>query len=74
MRANLIAGSNFSVDGTDCQIQEPLLFNAKWYSHKFKGPGLRYEVGVCISTGHTFLFGLMAPSLAVHIRISGFFV
>jgi hypothetical protein len=22
-----------------------------WYSHKFKGPGLRYEVGVCIQTG-----------------------
>jgi len=52
MRANLIDGSNVSVDGTDCQIQEPSPFNAKWYSHKFKGPGLRYEVGVCISTGH----------------------
>jgi hypothetical protein len=22
-----------------------------WYSHKFHGPGLRYELGVCIQTG-----------------------
>ena len=31
-------------------MQEPIPFNAKWYSHKFKGPGLRYEVAVCIIT------------------------
>lgn len=23
-----------------------------WYSHKFKGPGLRYEIGLNIKTGH----------------------
>lgn len=23
----------------------------KWFSHKFKGPGIRYEVGLCIKTG-----------------------
>ena len=39
------------VDGTDFHIQEPALFNPKWYSHKFRGPGLRYEIGVCIKTG-----------------------
>ena len=22
-----------------------------WWSHKFNGPGLRYEIGVCIQTG-----------------------
>jgi len=22
-----------------------------WFSHKFNGPGLRYELGVCIQTG-----------------------
>lgn len=22
-----------------------------WYSHKFNGPGMRYEVGICIATG-----------------------
>ena len=40
-----------TVDGTDFSIEEPIPFNKKWYSHKFKGPGLRYEIGVCIQTG-----------------------
>jgi uncharacterized protein YggL (DUF469 family) len=40
-----------SVDGTDCRIQEPRPFNRKWYSVKFKGPGLRYEISLCIQTG-----------------------
>lgn len=40
-----------SVDGTDFQIYEPTPFNPGWYSHKFKGPGLRYEVALAISTG-----------------------
>lgn len=40
-----------TVDGTDCPIYEPIPFNKKWYSHKFKGAGLRYEVAVCMQTG-----------------------
>ena len=40
-----------TIDGTDCPIQEPVPFSRIWYSHKFHGPGLRYEVGVCIQTG-----------------------
>jgi hypothetical protein len=40
-----------TVDGTDFQIQEPIPFNRKWYSHKYKAAGVRYEVGVCIQTG-----------------------
>ena len=40
-----------SVDGTDCRIQEPSPFNPKWYSYEFKGPGVRYEVGVGLQTG-----------------------
>lgn len=40
-----------SVDGTDFRIREPYPFDKKWYSHKFKGPGLRYELGVSVSTG-----------------------
>ena len=40
-----------TVDGTDFRIQEPAPFNLKWYSHKFKGPGLCYKIGVCIKTG-----------------------
>jgi hypothetical protein len=43
-----------SVDGTDFRIQEPRQpkFDKKWYSHKFKGPGVRYEVGIAIHTCH----------------------
>ena len=41
-----------SVDGTDCRIYEPEPFDTKWYSHKFNGPGLRYEIGVCIVSGN----------------------
>jgi hypothetical protein len=43
--------SKVTVDGTDCPIQEPSPFSPGWYSHKFKGPGVRYEVAVCIQTG-----------------------
>jgi hypothetical protein len=41
-----------TLDGTDCRIYEPAPFHRKWYSHKFKGPAVRYEVGVCIQTGY----------------------
>ena len=40
-----------TVDGTDFRIQEPKPFSTKWYSHKFRGPGIRYELVVCIKTG-----------------------
>lgn len=30
---------------------EPTQFDPKWFSHKFNGPGLRYEIGICIRTG-----------------------
>jgi hypothetical protein len=40
-----------SVDGTDCPIREPQEFSSRWYSHKFKGAGLRYKVALCIQTG-----------------------
>ncbi|KAK4009233.1 hypothetical protein OUZ56_018349 [Daphnia magna] len=40
-----------SLDGTDFRIMEPSEFSPKWYSHKFHGPGLRYELGLCIRTG-----------------------
>ena len=40
-----------TVDGTDFRIQEPIPFNKKWFSKKFKGPGVRYEIGICIQTG-----------------------
>jgi len=41
-----------SVDGTDCRINEPRNpFSTKWFSHKFKGAGLRYEIALNIRTG-----------------------
>ena len=40
-----------TIDGIDCQIEEPIPFSRKWYSHKFSGPGVRYELGVSIHTG-----------------------
>ena len=32
------------------------LATRKWISHKFKDAGVRYEVGVCIATGHIVWF------------------
>lgn len=40
-----------SLDGTDFRIFEQTPFNKKWFSHKFKGPGLRYEIGISIHSG-----------------------
>lgn len=48
---SLFDGCRVSVDGTDFPIFEPKPFNPKWFSHKFKGPGLRYEIAFCIETG-----------------------
>lgn len=43
--------SKITVDGTDFKIYEPMNFDPRWFSHKFNGPGVRYEVGICIQTG-----------------------
>ena len=40
-----------SVDGTDFRIMEQFPFDRKWYSHKYNGPGVRYEVAISIATG-----------------------
>ena len=40
-----------TVDGTDFRIFEQKPFSKKWYSFKINGPGLRYELGVCIQSG-----------------------
>ena len=39
------------MDGTDLPIQEQSPWSKKWFSHKFKGPGLRYEIAIAIRTG-----------------------
>jgi len=40
-----------SVDCTDFMIVEPYPFRKGWYSQKFCGPGLRYEVAVSLKKG-----------------------
>lgn len=35
-----------TVDGTDCRINEPTPFSKKWYSVKFGGPAVKYEIGI----------------------------
>lgn len=40
-----------SVDGTDCRIQEPRPFDRTWFSQKFKGPAVKYEVALDVLTG-----------------------
>ena len=40
-----------TVDGTDFCIQDPSPFLPGWQSLKFRGPALRYEVGVNIQNG-----------------------
>lgn len=41
-----------SIDGVDFEINEPAPFSPKWFSHKFNASGLRYEIGLCVWTGH----------------------
>jgi hypothetical protein len=45
-----------TVDGIDFAIQEPTNFLSRWFLHKFGGPGLRYEIAVCIHTGKIVSF------------------
>lgn len=40
-----------SIDGVDFKILEPSPFSRRWFSHKFRGPGLRYEIALNIKTG-----------------------
>lgn len=40
-----------SLDGVDFKILEPIPFETKWFSHKFRAAGLRYEVGLNIRSG-----------------------
>lgn len=40
-----------SIDGVDFEIAEPEPFDKKWFSHKFKGAGLRYETVISLKEG-----------------------
>ena len=49
---NGVANTNcfISVDGTDCPVFEPYPWSKSMYSHKLNGPGLKYEIAVCLRT------------------------
>ena len=51
-----------SLNGTDCPIQEPSYFDKAWWSHKFNGPVVRYEIAVSIQTG--WIVWVNSPYLA----------
>lgn len=51
MTGRSFCGCFASVDGTDIRIFEPSPFDSRWYSHKFRGPGVRFEIGVAVSSG-----------------------
>ena len=40
-----------TVDGTDFRVYEPSPFSSKWFSSKFNGSALRYEVAISIFSG-----------------------
>ena len=40
------------VDRTDFKINQPQNFGKKWFSHKFREPGLRYKVALNIQIGN----------------------
>ena len=40
-----------TVDGTDFCTFEQTPFDPIWRSHKFNGPGVQYEIAICIQTG-----------------------
>ena len=44
------------IDGTDVPSYEPGSRSTIWWSHKFNGPGIKYEVGTCIQTGEIVWF------------------
>lgn len=44
------------LDGTDVKCTEPVPRGSIWWSHKYNGAGLRYEVAMCIATGDIVWF------------------
>ena len=59
-----------SVDGTNFKINQPQNFNRKLFSHKFRGPGLCYEVALNIQTGGiVWSHGLFPPGAHTGLAI-----
>jgi hypothetical protein len=53
--------STITVDGTDFSIYEPTHFSTEWFSHKFKEPGVRYELAISIRGGGCCSYPRSAP-------------
>lgn len=51
-----------ALDAFDCMVLEPWPFDTKWYSVKFNGPGVKYELGVCIKTGRIVWLNVPFPA------------
>jgi hypothetical protein len=59
-----------TVDCTDMPEWETYPFDPDWWSYKLNGPGMHYEIGVCIATGHiVWLNGPYKPQPWVDISI-----
>jgi hypothetical protein len=59
-----------TIDGTDMPINETYPFDPALYSYKLNGPGLRYEIAVCIATGQiVWINGPYKPARWVDITI-----
>ena len=59
-----------SMDGTDFPINEPRLFSPKWYSFKFNGYALRYEIAVTVRSGKiVWVSGPWSASSYPYVRI-----
>ena len=60
-------------DCVDFETREPYPFVKEtskiWYSHKFKGPGLRYEIALCIKTGDIVWFNGPFPCGVPDLKI-----
>lgn len=50
-RKQKIFGVFISVIERDSRIYDLTVFSFKWFSYKFRGPGLRFEIGICSKTG-----------------------
>ena len=62
--------AKINVDGTNFRINNQMPFSTDWYSHKFNGPGIRYEVATCIQTGNiVWIHGPFMPGKFSDIMI-----
>jgi hypothetical protein len=59
-----------TINGTDMPIWETYPFDPELYSYKLNGPGLQYEIAVCIQTGNiVWINGPYKPARWVDISI-----